>query len=389
MAEDGFIQRAKIIVIFPNIGLAQFLNKQDEILPDTTINVFAIGKYHNDPPSWDGVEDRDTIIGNAPKRIGLDELMQVRGRLLDDMEGPISRPGLIIIDDNYDPDIGIVDLMEEGDLDFKMVSPARTDINLAYMPKHLDAPMRPEWLERLQRLKDVWDSDPLPDRKKLELPEGQYLSDVIKQIMAEPIPERRPAIDPFIGLESDVDVDVDADVDAGTDTGQPLRHGHHTDNRIGSNTSIRPWPLAFSNVIVNSPYSQNKSCGRTKTFFRWFFFLANVLLVVSLAYVLYNVALDYEEFILSDSAQKRAILEDPADWVEESPFYIWTAWPQKLRKMALPYAKRRQVSEELLDTVAKWVHTERFLRASDPGWQFSDLLQRLRNLGWITSATHT
>ncbi|KAF7876678.1 hypothetical protein EAF04_001763 [Stromatinia cepivora] len=279
--------------------------------------------------------------------------LAIHARLLHDLEGPFGQPGFIIIDNNWLPGIDIVDFMELRDFDYKLVSPARTDITKAFMPTHCGLEMTTKWLGTLELLKDIWDEFDLPERKKFEIPPGQHISDIIVQIMQEPIPIPRPA-----DKLGDSIVVADADADAGRDTDEPLRHGHHTDNRIVSNTHFRAWLFSFSSMIVNSPYSQTKSITRTKSFFSWLF-VVNVILTVALAYVLYNIVLDYEEFIQGDVPKKRAILSEPSDWVEESPFYIWTTWLKKLVKLELPYAgKRRQVSEELLDTVEKWMRYE-------------------------------
>ncbi|KAF7912488.1 uncharacterized protein EAF01_001509 [Botrytis porri] len=382
MARDEFIQRAKIIVAFPNIGVGALGEIKDQILPDTNVTFFRSSFYFNDPQSAEGLAERDLIAGPAPQPISWEKLREIRERVLKEMEQAMVEPGIIILDDNCKPRLNLIDAMEIEDWDYKLVSLARSQITRDLMPVHYGNPMKEQWLGALERLKDDWDEYDIPARKKFEIPPGQSLSDVIVQIMQEPIPIPRPANDPREYSEEDDDVAVGDN--------EPLRTGYNTDNRLGSNAQIRAMPLSFSNVIVNSPYSQNKSTNnaKRKTFFTWFFFLANVLLTVGLAYVLYNVALDYEEFIESDKPQKQEILKDPSEWVEESPFFIWTTWPKKLVRMALPYAaKRRQVSEELLDTVEKWIQTERFLRGSDPGWQFSDVLEKLRHVGFITSDT--
>ncbi|KAF7883931.1 hypothetical protein EAF00_011243 [Botryotinia globosa] len=382
MARDGFIQRAKIIVAFPNIGVRALGENTDQILPDTHVTFFRSSFYFNDPPSAEGIAERDLIAAPAPPPIPWEKLREIRERVLKDMEQSMTEPGIIILDDNCKPRLNLIEAMEIEDWDYKLVSPARSQITRDLMPMHYGNQMREQWLGGLERLKDDWDEYVIPARKKFEITPGQPLSDVVVQIMQEPIPIPRPADDPREYSEEEDDGEV---ID-----NELLRTAHNTDNRLGSNAQIRAMPLSFSNVIVNSPYSQNKNTNnaKSKTFFTWFFFLANVLLTVGLAYILYNMVLDYEEFIESDKPQKREILKEPSEWVEESPFFIWTTWPKKLVRMALPYAaKRRQVSEELLETVEKWIQTERFLRGSDPGWQFSDLLEKLRHVGFITSDT--
>ena len=378
MARDEFIQQAKIIVCFPNIGVSALRRNREQILPDTNVTFFRSSFYFNDPPSVVGIKERDFISSPAPPPVSWEKLEEIRQRVLRDLEQAMVEPGVIILDDNSKPRLNLIDAMEIEDCDYKLVSPARSQITRELMPEHYGIPMRRQWLGALERLKDDWDEYAIPARKKFELSPGQTLSDVVVQIMQEPIPIPRPADDPGEYVEEDDNVEVVDD--------EPLGRAHNTDNRIGSNAQIRAWPLSFSNIVVNSPYSQNKNTTRTKTFFTWLFFLANVLLTVGLAYILYNVVLDYEEFIESDTTQKKEILKEPSEWVEESPFFIWTTWPKKLVRVALPYAgKRRQVSEELLETVEKWIQTERFLRGSDPGWQFSDVLEKLRHVGFITS----
>ncbi|KAK6609066.1 hypothetical protein H4I96_02997 [Botrytis cinerea] len=361
MARDEFIQQAKIIVCFPNIGVSALRRNREQILPDTNVTFFRSSFYFNDPPSVVGIEERDFISSPAPPPVSWEKLEEIRQRVLRDLEQAMVEPGVIILDDNSKPRLNLIDAMEIEDCDYKLVSPARSQITRELMPEHYGIPMRRQWLGKNSNFLRV-----------------KTLSDVVVQIMQEPIPIPRPADDPGEYVEEDDNVEVVDD--------EPLGRAHITDNRIGSNAQIRAWPLSFSNVVVNSPYSQNKNTTRTKTFFTWLFFLANVLLTVGLAYILYNVVLDYEEFIESDTTQKKEILKEPSEWVEESPFFIWTTWPKKLVRMALPYAgKRRQVSEELLETVEKWIQTERFLRGSDPGWQFSDVLEKLRHVGFITS----
>ncbi|KAF7943177.1 hypothetical protein EAE96_011114 [Botrytis aclada] len=380
MARDQFIQRAKIIVVFPNIGMGALNANKDQILPDTRVTCFRSSLFFNDPPSAEGLAERDLIAGPAPQPISWEKLREIQERVLRELMQAMEEPGIIFLDDNCKPNLNLVEIMEMEDWDYKLVSPARSQITRDLMPVHYGDPMQDQWLGALERLKDSWDELVIPARKKFELPPGQTISDAIVQIMQEPIPIPRPADDPKDYSEEDDDGEVFVN--------GPLRTGHNTDNRIGSNAQIRAMPLSFSNVIVNSPYSQNKNNTRekTKTFFSWFFFLANVLLTAGLAYVLYNVVLDYEEFIESDTPQKQEILKDSSEWVEESPFFIWTTWPKKLVRMTLPYAaKRRQVSEELLETVEKWIQTERFLRGSDPGWQFSDVLEKLRHVGFVNS----
>ncbi|TEY85095.1 hypothetical protein BOTCAL_0017g00070 [Botryotinia calthae] len=378
MARDEIIQQAKIIVAFPNIGVGALGENKEQILPDTNVTFFRSSFYFNDPPSVAGVAERDLISSPAPPPMPWEKIKEIRQRVLRDLVQTMVNPGVIILDDNSKPRLNLIDAMEIEDWDYKLVSPARSQITRELMPEHYGTHMKKQWLGALERLKDDWDEYAIPARKKFELSPGQLLSDVVVQIMQEPIPIPRPADDPGEYVEEDDNIEVADD--------EPLRRAHNTDNRIGSNAQIRAWPLSFSNVVVNSPYSQNKNNTRTKTFFTWFFFLANVLLTVGLAYILYNVVLDYEEFIESDTAQKKEILKEPSEWVEESPFFIWTTWPKKLVRMVLPYAgKRRQVSEELLETVEKWIQTERFLRGSDPGWQFSDVLEKLRHVGFITS----
>ncbi|KAI9643285.1 hypothetical protein NHQ30_007902 [Ciborinia camelliae] len=368
--DEKFVQRAKIVLAFPNIGIDDLIANKQQILPDVPITVFQTSRYFNDPPSDVGVADRDVITGVAPERMTWEQREAALVRLIEEVGGPLSKPGLVILDDNSVPKIPVVEFLEMEDYDFKLVSPPRTDINVNHMPTYKGAPMTSKWLGKLELLKDSWDAHDLPDRRKLELPAGQHLSDIIREIMAEPIPVPRPAANP--------------DDYPGEEKGG----NYITDNRIGSHTRIRAWPLSFSNVIINSPNSLNQSSTRTRPFSRflsWFFFFSIVFLTVALSYVLYNIVLDYEDLMISEPETKRHILENPESWVEESPFYIWTAWPKKLVRMVLPYAKRRQVSEELLDTVEKWVHTERFLRGSNPGWKFSEVLQRLKEAGYITS----
>lgn len=379
MAKDEIIQLAKIVVAFPNIGMDALNDNKEQVLPNTDITVFRSSFYFNDPPSPEGIAERDLIAGPAPQTMPWEKLRDIRERVLHDLEQTMIKPGLVILDDNSKPRLDLINAMEIEDWDYKLVSPARSQITRELMPEHYGSRMKKQWLGALERLKDDWDEYAIPTRKKFEIPPGQTLSDVIVQIMQEPIPIPRPADD---GVEYLDDEYVESDND------EPARRAHNTDNRLGSNAQIRPWPLSFSNVIVNSPYSQNKSNTRTKAFFSWFFFLANVILTVGLAYVLYNMVLEYEEFIESDATQKQDILKEPSEWVEESPFFIWTTWPKKLVRMALPYAgKRRQVSEELLETVEKWIQTERFLRGSDPGWQFSDVLERLKHVGLLAPDT--
>lgn len=373
------VQRAKVIVPFPEIGMTELIEQRNQLLLDIPVTVFETSHYYNEPPSEEGSAERDIITGRAPQQVTMRERIDALHRLVEALVPILQEPGLVIINDNCRPSIDIIGFMEEKDLDFKMISPASADINRTYMPTYKEKNMRTKWIGIIERLKDDWDEYELPARKKMELAEGQYIQDVIQRIMDEPIPLRRPADDPNDWIDENGDGDGNEYID------HYDRRSRHTDNKIGSNSTFSAWLFSFSNIIGNAPYRQHKAIARTKTFFSWFFFLANVLLTVCLAYILYHIVTEYEEFTVADVASKRAILEEPSDWVEESPFYIWTAWPKKLLRMALPYAKRRQVSEGLLDTVEKWVHTERFLRGSEPGWQFSEVLQRLKLAGFITS----
>ncbi|KAG4028816.1 hypothetical protein MFRU_019g01040 [Monilinia fructicola] len=366
-----FVQQAKIVVVFPNIGTEELVANAARVIPGVSVHFVQCSYYFNDPPSDAWVNERDAVSGDASKYVSPKEAKDALSRLIAYLRSDASISCLMILDDNSLPGLNVVGAMELIDLDFTLVSPARTDINLNRMPRYRGKEMQPEWLVKLELLKDQWDAFAIPERKRLELPAGKNLSDVIQQIMAKPVISPR--------LASDAD-------EGGGEVSGRSDEGYQTDNRIGTNNTFQALPFAFSSIIVNSPYSQNKSLSRARCFFSWLFFFVNIFLTIVLVYMIYNIALEYENFAASDVTHKRAILEDPSGWVEESPFYVWTAWPRKLVRMALPYAsKRRQVSEELLDTVEKWVHTERFLRASDPGWKFSDVLQRLRQAGFITS----
>ncbi|KAB8293268.1 hypothetical protein EYC80_007599 [Monilinia laxa] len=180
--------------------------------------------------------------------------------------------------------------MEAIDLDFKMVSPARADRNLSHMRSYKGRQMQPKWLGKLEDTKYYCNTRP----KKFEIPPGENLSDIIRQIMAEPISEPRNA--------------VDADDDKSPDRSD---QGHRTGNRIGSNTTFRALPFSFSNIIVNSPYSQNRNIDRTRAFFSWLFVFINIFLAIALVYMIYDTALEHEESAASDVTQNSAILEDP------------------------------------------------------------------------------
>ncbi|KAA8566248.1 hypothetical protein EYC84_008848 [Monilinia fructicola] len=347
-----FVQQAKIVVVFPNIGTEELVANAARVIPGVSVHFVQCSYYFNDPPSDAWVNERDAVSGDASKYVSPKEAKDALSRLIAYLRSDASISCLMILDDNSLPGLNVVGAMELIDLDFTLVSPARTDINLNRMPRYRGKEMQPEWLVKLELLKDQWDAFAIPERKRLELPAGSLLMPT--KAAAKCQVALMKAIKPTTELERT--------------THSKLCLSH-------SQASLLIPPTAKTKAFLERGAFSPGSFSSSISF-----------LTIVLVYMIYNIALEYENFAASDVTHKRAILEDPSGWVEESPFYVWTAWPRKLVRMALPYAsKRRQVSEELLDTVEKWVHTERFLRASDPGWKFSDVLQRLRQAGFITS----
>lgn len=190
------VQRAKVIVPFPEIGMTELIEQRNQLLADIPVTVFETSHYYNEPPSEEGSAERDIITGRVPQQVTMRERIDALHRLVEALVPLLQEPGLVIINDNCRPSTDIIGFMEEKDLDFKMISPASADINRNYMPTCKEKNMRTKWIGIIERLKDGWDEYKLPARKKMELAQGQYIQDVIQRIMDEPMPLRRPADNP-------------------------------------------------------------------------------------------------------------------------------------------------------------------------------------------------
>ncbi|RAL62005.1 hypothetical protein DID88_002494 [Monilinia fructigena] len=140
-------------MVFPNIGMEDLVANAVQVLPDVTITVVTSDRYFNDPTSDERLDGRDAINGETPELISTKEVDYALSQMIADMRQHISKPGLAILDDNRFPKINIIGAIEAIGLDFKMVSPARADIDLNHMPRCKDRQMQLKWLGKLEDTK--------------------------------------------------------------------------------------------------------------------------------------------------------------------------------------------------------------------------------------------